>query len=92
MAAVKHFLPEIKARIGKCISHSVKDEHIEYAAKISKRISEQWKYIVAGEHGYLTTDSYPDQVRWGEMVSTNTVAGMEGRCRGLKPQRSQKLD
>ena len=79
MAAIKHFLPEIKGRVGKCIMFGVKEEQTQYAARISRLLSERWKDIAVGEQGYTAGDCLSDKVRWGEMVSTKPLVGMENR-------------
>ena len=75
MAATRFFLPEIKSRVGKCIMFGVKEDQTQYAAQISRLVSERWKNIVVGEEGYVAKDGLTDKVRWGEMVSSTPWIG-----------------
>ena len=86
MAATRFFLPGLKGRVGKCIMFGVKDDQTQYAAQISRLLSERWKGIVVGEEGYVPKDGLTDKVRWGEMVSNTPRIGMQERSRCMEAE------
>ena len=63
------WLPDIKARLGKCITFGLKDDQIGEAGRIARILGEEWKGLVVGHEGFVLRDGLEAAVRWGEMVS-----------------------
>ena len=67
------WLSESKERIGKCITFGLSPEQTSAAADILQQLARDWRELVAGSEGYLTSKSrrgmYRQEVVWGEMDS-----------------------
>ena len=68
-----HWLTDVKARLGRCITFGLENEQINVAAKIARTVGEQWKGLIVGYEGFVLRDGLEAAVRWGEMVSSPQV-------------------
>ena len=82
-----HWLPNIKARLGKCIMFGLDVEQAQKAARIAKILGEEWKGLVAAQQGYILEKGLLERVRWGEMVSLSFGAPTEQLCGGQNTTR-----
>jgi hypothetical protein len=66
------WLSELKSRIGKCIDFGINDAQTAEAGAILQQTSNDWRELVAGSEGFLTSREYRglfrQEVVWGEMV------------------------
>lgn len=69
----RKWLSSIKERIGKCILFGLQPEQVSRAAEVLKVIAWDWKDLVAGSEGFLTSKDKAGlighRVSWGEMDS-----------------------
>lgn len=67
------WLSDVKRRIGKCITFGMKPPQVATAGAILAEIVRDWRELVAGSEGFLTSTSrrglYRHQVVWGDMDS-----------------------
>ena len=67
------WLSETKARIGKCIIFGMDRPQTRRAGGVLKALGEEWRELVAGREGFLTTPKRAGLLRrrvvWGEMDS-----------------------
>ncbi|RFU24868.1 hypothetical protein B7463_g11472, partial [Scytalidium lignicola] len=67
------WLSTTKSRIGKCILWGLDHEQTQRAAAVLKVLGEEWRVLVAGQEGFLTSKKRAGLVRqkvvWGEMDS-----------------------
>jgi len=67
------WLSETKQRIGKCIMFGLKPDQTEEAGSILEEIARDWRELLAGSEGFLTSKDrrglYRQEVVWGEMDS-----------------------
>ncbi|KAI9817815.1 MAG: hypothetical protein M1827_000934 [Pycnora praestabilis] len=68
------WLSDLKRRIGKCILFGLKQNQSEEAGLILQVMAKDWRDLVAGSEGFLTSKGrrglYRQQVVWGEMPMT----------------------
>lgn len=66
------WLPDLRARIGKCISFGLRPAQVEEAGSILRAVSKDWRELLAGSEGFLVGRGRAGleghQVVWGEMV------------------------
>lgn len=66
------WLPDLRARVGKCISFGLQPAQVEEAGSILRAVSENWRELLAGSEGFLVGKGRAGleghQVVWGEMV------------------------
>lgn len=66
------WLPDIKARIGKCIMFGLNAEQTQQAGLILRNINDNWRDLLAGSEGFVTGRAghglWQREVAWGEMV------------------------
>src|SRR5271155_1402825 len=71
------WLSDTKARIGKCIMFGMKPELVDEAGKILYEISRDWRELVAGSEGFLTSKDRTgldrQEIVWGEQDSMGHV-------------------
>lgn len=67
------WLSDVKQRIGKCILFGLKPHQTDHAGRILQEIAKDWRELVAGSEGFLTsknrTGLFRQEVVWGEMDS-----------------------
>lgn len=67
------WLSDLKARLGKCIMFGLKEEQLSRAGQILATVSKDWRELVVGSEGYLTSKDRAGllchNVVWGEMDS-----------------------
>ncbi|KAF2827674.1 hypothetical protein CC86DRAFT_214733 [Ophiobolus disseminans] len=70
------WLSDVKTRIGKCIMFGINPSQTQEAGSILQEISTDWRELVAGSEGFLTSKEYRglyrQEVVWGEMDSMAT--------------------
>ena len=85
------WLSDTKTRIGKCIMFGMKPELVDEAGKILYEISRDWRELVAGSEGFLTSKDRTgldrQEIVWGEQDSMGHVNNVmyvrfaeSGRC------------
>lgn len=66
------WLSTTKQRIGKCMSFGLRPEQTRMAADILGQLARDWRELVAGSEGFLTSYDrrglFRHNVAWGEMV------------------------
>ncbi|WPH04290.1 Putative HotDog domain superfamily protein [Acrodontium crateriforme] len=71
------WLADVKKRIGHCITFGLTPTQTTQAGKILNEIASDWRELIAGSEGYLTSRErrsiYRQQVVWGEMDSMGHV-------------------
>jgi len=91
----RKWLSSIKERIGKCILFGLQPEQVNRAAEVLKVIAWDWKDLVAGSEGFLTSKDKAGlighRVSWGEMDSlghinnvTHTRYAESARCNWVR--------
>jgi hypothetical protein len=67
------WLSDLKKRVGKCILFGCNEEQVQEAGRISQELASNWRELVAGSEGFLTTEGRPGlfrrPVEWGEQDS-----------------------
>lgn len=67
------WLSEVKQRVGKCILFGLKPHQTDHAGHILQEIARDWRELVAGSEGFLTSKDrrgmFRQEVVWGEMDS-----------------------
>lgn len=67
------WLSDVKQRIGKCIMFGLKPHQVEDAGSVLRELARDWRDLVAGSEGYLTSSHrlglFRQAVVWGEMDS-----------------------
>ena len=67
------WLSDVKQRVGKCILFGLKPHQTQEAGNILQEIARDWRELVAGSEGFLTSKEhrglYRQSVVWGEMDS-----------------------
>ena len=71
------WLFDLRSRVGKCIMFGLQPEQTREAGSIVQEIAADWRELIAGSEGFLTSKDrrglYRQEVVWGEMVySTNS--------------------
>lgn len=73
------WLSDLKKRIGRCINFGIDAEKMREAGVILACLAKDWRELVAGSEGFLTSPDrrglYRQGVVWGEQVNTS-----EGLC------------
>ncbi|KAK4645727.1 hypothetical protein QC761_204110 [Podospora bellae-mahoneyi] len=72
----KQWIPDLRARLGKCIIFGCTHSQITRASSVLKALSTEWKSLVAGSEGFLTGGRRGldgRQIAWGEMDSFQHV-------------------
>jgi hypothetical protein len=71
------WLSDVKSRIGKCINFGISSAQSAEAGSILQETSSEWRDLVAGSEGFLTSPQwrglYRQEVVWGEMVCLGLV-------------------
>lgn len=66
------WLSTTKRRIGKCLTFGLRPDQITEAGEISQQLARDWRELVAGSEGFLTSEArrgmFRHNVVWGEMV------------------------
>lgn len=69
------WLSDLKTRIGKCFMFGLSTEQTNEACSVLQEIALDWRGLVAGSEGFLTTKErmglYRQAVVWGEMVAAH---------------------
>ena len=67
------WLGDVKQRLGKCMTFGMKDEQVARAGAVLETVARDWRELVAGSEGFLTSEDrrgfYRHAVVWGEMDS-----------------------
>lgn len=67
------WLSEVKKRLGHCLMWGLNSEQTKEAGAILKQISRDWRELLAGSEGFLTSkqrrSTFRQQVVWGEQDS-----------------------
>ena len=67
------WLSDVKQRVGKCVLFGLKPDQTDVAGAVLKEIAQDWRELVAGSEGFLTTRQrrglFRQEVVWGEMDS-----------------------
>jgi len=67
------WLTSLRPRLGKCISFGLTPPQTREAGSILQEVSRDWRELLAGSEGFLTSKEYRglyrQEVVWGEMVS-----------------------
>jgi len=83
------WLSHVKRRIGKCITFGMKPPQVATAGAILAEIVRDWRELVAGSEGFLTSTSrrglYRHQVVWGDMDSMVSPSHCTSSARPLAP-------
>ncbi|KEF60027.1 uncharacterized protein A1O9_04877 [Exophiala aquamarina CBS 119918] len=85
------WLTDTKARIGKCISFGMSPSLVDSAGNILRELGTDWRNLVAGSEGYLTSKEraglHRQAIVWGEQDSMGHVNNVmyvrfaeSGRC------------
>ena len=65
------WLSDLKNRVGKCVMFGCNEEQVREAGRISKELASNWRELVAGSEGFLTTEGrrglFRRPVEWGEL-------------------------
>ncbi|KAK4181508.1 thioesterase-like superfamily-domain-containing protein [Triangularia setosa] len=72
----KQWIPDLRARLGKCIIFGCSNAQISRAASVLRALAVEWKDLVAGSEGFLTGGRRGldgRQIAWGEMDSFQHV-------------------
>ncbi|KAF2144410.1 uncharacterized protein K452DRAFT_266212 [Aplosporella prunicola CBS 121167] len=81
------WLSDLKARIGKCIMFGLKPAQVQRAGAILLEMSRDWRELVAGSEGFLTTKGwrglYRQGVVWGEMVRSTLYGRWVGHVNNV---------
>lgn len=67
------FLPDLKARLGKCILFGLHGEQLKTAGGLAEILAGEWRGLIAGAEGFLLDKGAEEKVRWGEMVSCGAI-------------------
>jgi len=71
------WLSDVKARVGRCITFGMSSQQVDEAAMVLQEVSTDWRALVAGSEGYLTSKEraglYKQAVVWGEQDSMGHV-------------------
>ena len=90
------WLSDVKARVGKCIFFGLSTtDQFDQARKILHQVACDWRELVAGSEGYLTSKGrrglHRQEVVWGEMDSMGHVNNVQyvryaesGRCNWMR--------
>ena len=74
------WLSDLKRRMGRCILFGLQPPQIVEASSILQSIARDWRELVAGSEGYLTTwdrrGLFRQAVVWGEMDVMGTAANL----------------
>lgn len=72
------WLSDVKTRIGKCMTFGLQPHQTREACKILQAITQDWRELLAGSEGFLTSSTrrglYRHRVVWGEMDAMVCVA------------------
>lgn len=64
------WLSNIKLRLGRCLTFGLNQEQKLEAGAILQKIAKEWRELIAGSQGYLTTPNhrglYRYPIAWGE--------------------------
>lgn len=64
------WLSDVKQRLGKCLTFGLQPEQTQEAGRILQEIAHDWRALVAGSEGFLTSPKrqglYRHRVVWGE--------------------------
>lgn len=85
------WLSDVKTRVGKCITFGLSTEQLDHASRILRQVGKDWRELVAGSEGFLTSKGrrglHRHSVVWGEMDSMGHVNNVQyvryaetGRC------------
>ncbi|GIZ37881.1 hypothetical protein CKM354_000131200 [Cercospora kikuchii] len=71
------WLSDVKQRLGHCITWGLKPDQTQEAGKILQEIARDWRDLLAGREGFLTSkqrrSTFRQQVVWGEQDSMGHV-------------------
>ncbi|USW59515.1 Putative HotDog domain superfamily protein [Septoria linicola] len=71
------WLSDVKKRLGHCLTWGLQPDQTQEAGQILKEISSDWRELVAGSEGFLTSkqrrSTFRQQVVWGEQDSMGHV-------------------
>jgi hypothetical protein len=78
------WLSDLKSRIGRCIQFGLTQPQVREAGQILHDLSHDWRELVAGSEGFLTSEDrrglFRQDVVWGEMVGVSEGASIDYLC------------
>ena len=94
-AVSPRWLSDTKSRIGRCISFGLPPQLVDEAGQLLKILGRDWRELVAGAEGYLTSEKraglHRQNIVWGEQDSMGHVNNVmyvrfaeSGRCNWIR--------
>ncbi len=94
-AVSPRWLSDTKARIGRCMSFGLTPNLVDEAGKLLKVLGRDWRELVVGSEGYLTSEKraglHRQNIVWGEQDSMGHVNNVmyvrfaeSGRCNWIR--------